>query len=305
MSGSLPPRVTAYVMEAAREHSVAAEEVLGRSRRKRVKEARHQVMRRLYADEWTISAIGRALGLHHTTVLHAVGPGRAPRVSPDRACGCGKPIRADNGSGRCRTCQRAHNVALSAEVRAERKAARLAAEAQRRAEREAAALARRAAVPGRWCGCGAPIWQGNTSGQCRACYVAAMRGGRTAEEHRAHLNAKRRERRERRARRKAELAAAPSPDGVPAERRAEYRRLVRGGFPSAEAVRIILDDVAVQARRAAAKAPPPPAPKVVPRPTGLAHQLERLRQGARLVERVDLRRPDPDVTLGGVSAGLL
>lgn len=72
-------RVLLYVTEAAQRHGVTADAVLGRDRKRRVAHARFEVMRRLRADGWSLTQIGRALGRHHTTVLHglaAPAPGR-------------------------------------------------------------------------------------------------------------------------------------------------------------------------------------------------------------------------------------
>lgn len=79
----------------------------------------------------------------------------------------------------------------------------------------------------------------------------------------------------------------------PKDRLDEYRCLMRTpGIRAAEAKRIVLDDIAAKERaRLAAMTP-------------FERQLERLRQGARLEERVYLTTPEHEFTLGGVSAGM-
>jgi hypothetical protein len=57
--------------------------------------------------------------------------------------------------------------------------------------------------------------------------------------------------------------------------------------------------------RALAACPPPPEPTPRQRPRTFEEQLAAVRAGAHLVEVRPLRRPDPDMTLGGVPSGLL
>jgi chromosomal replication initiation ATPase DnaA len=66
------PRVQAYAAEAANIHRVPVDAVLGRDTHAQVCDARRRVMLALYRDGYSLSAIGRWLGRHPSTVLHAV-----------------------------------------------------------------------------------------------------------------------------------------------------------------------------------------------------------------------------------------
>ncbi len=75
---------------------------------------------------------------------------------------------------------------------------------------------------------------------------------------------------------------------------ADYNRKLKGrGFSVEERKRIIAEEQARDEKRRLAAMTP------------FERQMERLAKGARLVDVVPMRRGDPVVTLGGVSAGLL
>jgi hypothetical protein len=107
-------------------------------------------------------------------------------------------------------------------------------------------------------------------------------------EHQAKCNSPEAKRKAGRSRTNTVLAWCPE------AYRPEYRRLVLSNLVRApEAKRIILDQVARdETRRVAAMTPH-------------ERQLERVRNGAKLVEKPDLRTAAPGYTLGGVSSGML
>lgn len=81
---------------------------------------------------------------------------------------------------------------------------------------------------------------------------------------------------------------------IPPHLRDEVRRLNRQQkIPAAEARRIVLEQAAAEERRRVAAMPP------------LERQLERVRKGARVVEKWTPPSVDPLRTLGGVSGGML
>lgn len=101
----------------------------------------------------------------------------------------------------------------------------------------------------------------------------------------------------------ANLARANTPEGqlkrrasqlagIPQDRWDEYTGLARR-MPAAEARRIILADIAATERRRLAAMTP------------FERQMDRLANGARLVEKPVLRRVEPNYTLGGVATGAL
>lgn len=65
-------RAQEYVRAAAKRHQVAARDILSADRSHSTVVARNEVMRRLRADNWTLKQIGRALGRHHSTVIHGL-----------------------------------------------------------------------------------------------------------------------------------------------------------------------------------------------------------------------------------------
>lgn len=67
----MTPRVRQYVSEAAREHGTTSAAVFGRDRPPATIGARHAAMRRLRADGFALTQIGRWFGRHHTSVLNA------------------------------------------------------------------------------------------------------------------------------------------------------------------------------------------------------------------------------------------
>ena len=71
-SRPMPPRVRDYAAAAAREHGVSVADVLGRGRTAPVYAARRRVMRQLRVDGFTLTLIGRWMGRHHSTVVHAL-----------------------------------------------------------------------------------------------------------------------------------------------------------------------------------------------------------------------------------------
>ncbi len=78
----------------------------------------------------------------------------------------------------------------------------------------------------------------------------------------------------------------------PIDRRDEYLKLRRQN-PAAEAKRIIMDDLAASERRRLAAMTP------------FERQMEKVRNGARLVEKFTPRMADHAFTLGGVASGQL
>jgi chromosomal replication initiation ATPase DnaA len=68
----MTPRVHQYVQEAAAEHGTYPQAILGRCRLRTVYRARQQVMRRLRADGFSYTQIGRWIGRDHTTVMYGV-----------------------------------------------------------------------------------------------------------------------------------------------------------------------------------------------------------------------------------------
>lgn len=68
----MTPRVRQYAVEAEQAHKAPAGSVFTRSRVAPVARARQAVMRRLHADGFSATQIGRWLNRDHTTVLHAL-----------------------------------------------------------------------------------------------------------------------------------------------------------------------------------------------------------------------------------------
>ena len=66
----MTPRVRLYAEQAASDHRVTADAILSASARRPVARARGDVMRRLRADGFTVTQIGRWLGRDHSTVSH-------------------------------------------------------------------------------------------------------------------------------------------------------------------------------------------------------------------------------------------
>lgn len=65
--------VRRYVADAAANYKVTPDEILSRCRRKAVLEARIAVIRALKAHDpkrYTLTGMGRALGVNHTTILY-------------------------------------------------------------------------------------------------------------------------------------------------------------------------------------------------------------------------------------------
>lgn len=88
---------------------------------------------------------------------------------------------------------------------------------------------------------------------------------------------------------------------VPEDRRAEFDKL-RRRFGSKEALRIILEDIAAQQRRVGSSSAVSPRPAQPARqPMSFDEQLARVAAGAKLVPTFKYRRPDPEMTLGGVA----
>ena len=58
--------------QVCRETGVTVAEIRGHSRKRVIVLARHEAWRRLRAGGMSISAIGRAWGVHHTSVMHAL-----------------------------------------------------------------------------------------------------------------------------------------------------------------------------------------------------------------------------------------
>ena len=69
---ALPPRIRSYLAAAAQAEGVTVEDVLSTSRRAPVYAARQRVMRQLRGDGFSLPLIGRWMGRHHSTVVHAL-----------------------------------------------------------------------------------------------------------------------------------------------------------------------------------------------------------------------------------------
>lgn len=65
-------RVEEYAAEAAAAYHVAPIDVMGTGRTVAFVEARRAVWKRLFDDGFSTSSIARAVGRHHTTVMHAL-----------------------------------------------------------------------------------------------------------------------------------------------------------------------------------------------------------------------------------------
>lgn len=69
-----PSRVRAAVRCVAFWHGVAPREVLDSAvRRRPVVVARHDVIRSVYEPKYSVVSIARAIGVHHTSALYALG----------------------------------------------------------------------------------------------------------------------------------------------------------------------------------------------------------------------------------------
>ncbi len=80
----MSPRVKAYVADAAAVYGTTADRVLGKSQRAADVAARRTVWRKLQADGFSLTQIGRWTGRHHTTVLFGL---RQPQRAASSA-GC-------------------------------------------------------------------------------------------------------------------------------------------------------------------------------------------------------------------------
>jgi len=78
---SAPPRPTSaasVVHDVSIFTGVTPAQIFGRSRRKTIVAARHEVWARLHRLGWSLSALGRAFDRDHTTILAALSkPARA------------------------------------------------------------------------------------------------------------------------------------------------------------------------------------------------------------------------------------
>lgn len=71
----MTPRVRIYAEQEAARHGADVAAVLGRDRGRKSARARQAVMRRLAADGFTFTQIGRWMQRDHSTVFHAVRNG--------------------------------------------------------------------------------------------------------------------------------------------------------------------------------------------------------------------------------------
>lgn len=69
---TLSPTVRTAISAAAHAHGVTKEEILSRKKKRKYVQARYMAMRMLHDQGWSLGRIGRALGVHHTTVLYAI-----------------------------------------------------------------------------------------------------------------------------------------------------------------------------------------------------------------------------------------
>jgi chromosomal replication initiation ATPase DnaA len=67
-----PSRVAQYAAEAAADNNVDPADVMGTARTASFVRARCHMWRRLYEDGFSMAEIGKAVGRHHTTVMHAL-----------------------------------------------------------------------------------------------------------------------------------------------------------------------------------------------------------------------------------------
>ncbi len=65
-------RIERYAAEAAAAHGVEPAEVMGTARTFALVQARWAVWKRLSNEGFSTSSIARAVGFHHTTVMHAL-----------------------------------------------------------------------------------------------------------------------------------------------------------------------------------------------------------------------------------------
>lgn len=72
------------INRAAERHGVTVAEIKGRSRLGHVAAARQDVFLELWEVGWSFSRIGRAMGRHHSTVMHGVA------VAEARSMGAGE-----------------------------------------------------------------------------------------------------------------------------------------------------------------------------------------------------------------------
>jgi chromosomal replication initiation ATPase DnaA len=67
-------QVDEIVTAVAVQSRVTVDDILGRSRRHAINQARHEVWRRLREElRWSYPMIGKRFGVHHTTVMSALG----------------------------------------------------------------------------------------------------------------------------------------------------------------------------------------------------------------------------------------
>jgi chromosomal replication initiation ATPase DnaA len=67
-----PSRAAEYAAEAAAANNVDPVDVMGTARTVSFVSARCHMGRRLHEDWYSIAAIGKAVGRHHTTVMHGL-----------------------------------------------------------------------------------------------------------------------------------------------------------------------------------------------------------------------------------------
>ena len=65
-------RIERYAAEAAAAHAVQPEDVMGSARTVAIVQARWTMWKRLFDEGFSTSSIARAVGRHHTTVMHAL-----------------------------------------------------------------------------------------------------------------------------------------------------------------------------------------------------------------------------------------
>jgi len=65
-------RIERYAAEAAAAHDVKPADVIGPARTVTIVQARWAMWKRLSKDGFSTSSIARAVGCHHTTVMHAL-----------------------------------------------------------------------------------------------------------------------------------------------------------------------------------------------------------------------------------------
>ena len=79
----LPPRVREAIQQAAEDHRLTLEAVVGRGQHATIVAARRRAAVNLRAMGFSTPEIGHYLNRHHTSVLHLLG-GKSPKQTPEQ-----------------------------------------------------------------------------------------------------------------------------------------------------------------------------------------------------------------------------